>query len=84
MCLFRASGGSFDPAETHDAVVLIRGLGSTQDSRSTPVALFSHFNTHNAANKWFPALVLVVLIAATYALYTATIDPFRLREPASM
>ena len=115
MSLFMASGALFDLAKTHDAVVLIRGLGYPEYfirfigvmrllgvaavlvrglprlkqwayaglMFDTGGALFSHFNAHSAASKWFPALIGVVLVAASYGMYTTTIGPFRLRASSS-
>jgi DoxX-like family len=49
----------------------------------TSGALFSHFSTQDKTEHWIPALVGLVLIAASYALYSRRASTTRL-EPSML
>jgi uncharacterized membrane protein YphA (DoxX/SURF4 family) len=49
----------------------------------TAGALYSHLSSGSGIKDWFPALIALVLIAASYGLYSVTLDPFSPASPTS-
>jgi DoxX-like family len=46
----------------------------------TAGALYSHFSSGSATKDWFPALIALALVGASYGLYVITLDPLTPRK----